>query len=131
MSGDQAAEPLTQIRTSRVALLAVAVLAIGMIPLATASPWLLVLFVVPVVAAVAVVRVGVDVSTTRLTAHGLLGSRRLDWDDVAGLRAGRRGELHAVLRDGGEIRLPITRARHLPVLAAASGGRITDPTSTP
>ena len=89
------------------------------------------LWLVPIAAAVWVLRGGVDVDRDGLPVHALLGSRRLRWDEVAGLRAGRRGELSAVLRDGGAVRLPVVRARHLAVLAAASGGRLPDPGRPP
>ncbi|HYT09728.1 MAG TPA: PH domain-containing protein [Mycobacteriales bacterium] len=116
-----------EIRLPRTALLAVLVLAVCVLPLATASRWLAVLLLVPVAAAAWVVRTGVDVDADGLTVRALLGSRRLRWDEVAGLRVGRRRELTAVLRDAGTVRLPVVRARHLDLLAAASGGRLPEP----
>jgi len=116
-----------QIRTPRSALLAVLVLAICFLPLASAAPWLAVAWLVPLAAGAWVLRGGVDVDRDGLTVRALLGSRRLRWDEVAGLRAGPGGRLSVVLRDGGSVRLPVVRARHLPLVAAASGGRVPDP----
>ena len=112
----------------RSALLAVLALAICTLPLATAAPWLAVLWLLPIGAGVWVLRTGVDVDRDGLTVRAVLGSRRVRWDEVAGLRAEPRGQLAAVLRDGGALRLPGVRARHLPLVSAASGGRVPDPT---
>ena len=116
-----------RVRTPRTALLAVLVLAICVLPLASSAPWLAVLWVLPVAAAGWVVRAGVDVDRAGLTVRALLGSRRLPWAEVAGLRVTGRGRLTAVLRGGGTVRLPVLRPRHLPLVAAASGGRLPAP----
>jgi hypothetical protein len=104
-----------QIRTPRVTLFPVFALAVCTLPLASAAPWLAVLWLLPIAVGAWVLRAGVDVDTGGLTV----------------LSAGRRGQLSAVLRSGGSVRLPVVRARHLPLLAAASGGRVPDPTAAP
>ena len=116
-------------RTSRTALVAVLAFALCVLPLASAAPALAVLWVLPIAAAAWVLRTGVDVDTGGLTVRAVLGSRRIGWDEVAGLAADARGRLSAVRRTGGAVRLPVVRARHLPLLAAASGGRVPDPTA--
>jgi hypothetical protein len=116
-----------RVRTPRTALTAVLVLAICVLPLASSAPWLAVLWLLPVAAAAWVLRAGVDVDRTGLTVRALLGSRRLAWNEVAGLQVGDRGRLVAVLRGGGAVRLPVLRPRHLPLVAAASGGRVPAP----
>ena len=118
-------------RTPRTALLAVGAFALCVLPLATSRPWLAVLWVLPLAAAAWVLRTGVDVDADGLTVRAVAGSRRIRWDEVAGLAADRRGRLSAVLRAGGAIRLPVLRARHLPLLAEASGGRVPDPAAPP
>jgi hypothetical protein len=117
-----------RVRIPRVNLFAVAVAAICTVPLAFASPWLAVLWLLPVAGLLHVVRTGVDADAAGLTAHTMLRSRRLSWDDIAGLRI-RRSRIAAVLRGGSTIRLPVLRPRHLSLLAAASGGRLPDPTA--
>ena len=129
MTGDD--RDVVQIRMPRTALIAVGGFAICVLPLASARPWLAVLWLLPIAAGAWVLRAGVDVDADGLTVRALLRSRRLRWDEVAGLSAGPRGELSAVLRSGGSLRLPVVRARHLPLLAAASGGRVPDPTPAP
>ncbi|HEX6754499.1 MAG TPA: PH domain-containing protein [Mycobacteriales bacterium] len=126
MTGDGAE---TRFRTPRTALVAVLAFALCVLPLASAAPALAVLWVLPIAAAAWVLRTGVDVDSGGLTVRAVLGSRRIGWDDVAGLAADARGRLSAVLRTGGAVRLPVVRARHLPLLAAASGGRVPDPTA--
>ena len=116
-----------RIRTPRTALMAVLVLAICVLPLASSAPWLAVLWLLPLTAAAWVLRAGVDVDRTGLTVRALLGSRRLPWTEVAGLRVGDRDRLVAVLRAGGTVRLPVLRPRHLALVAAASGGRMPTP----
>ena len=116
-----------RVRTPRTALMAVLVLAICVLPLASSAPWLAVLWLLPIAAAAWVLRAGVDVDRTGLTVRALLGSRRLPWTEVAGLRVGDRDRLVAVLRAGGTVRLPVLRPRHLALVAAASGGRMPAP----
>jgi hypothetical protein len=120
--------PQLRVRIPRVNLFAVAVAAICTVPLAFASPWLAILWLLPVAGLLHVVRTGVDADAAGLTAHTMLRSRRLSWDDIAGLRI-RRSRIAAVLRGGSTIRLPVLRPRHLSLLAAASGGRLPDPTA--
>ena len=115
-----------QIRTTRVALIAVGFAALCLSPLAVYKPWTLPLFLIPVVVAAWVVRAGVDVDPSGLTVRALVGERRVDWARVRGLRVRPRGAVEVVLLDGPAIRLPSVRARHLPVIAAASGGHVPD-----
>ncbi|MEN3359102.1 MAG: hypothetical protein V7637_3084 [Mycobacteriales bacterium] len=120
--------PTIRIRPTRTMLLAVLIFAFCVLPLAGASGWLLILLALPLVALAWVLRVGVDVGPDAITVRALLGRRRIPWADVAGLRAGRRGDLWLVLATGRRLRLPTARARHLPAIAAASGGHLPDPT---
>ena len=120
--------PQLRVRIPRVNLFAVVVAAICTVPLAFASPWLAILWLLPVTGLLHVLRAGVDADADGLTAHTMLRSRRLSWDDIAGLRI-RRSRIAAVLRGGSAVRLPVLRPRHLSLLAAASGGRLPDPTA--
>ena len=108
-------------------LLPVVVLALCLLPVALFSPWALLVMVVPLLVALWVLRVGVTVDDDGIVAQSLVGSRRLAWTELAGIRvdAGRR--LWLVTTRGTEVRLPVLRARDLPRLAALSGGRISVP----
>jgi hypothetical protein len=116
-----------RLRTSRTALLPVLLLALCMIPAAAAARWGALLFLLPAVAAVRVLRVGVDVGGDGVTARSLAGARHVPWHRIAGLRVGRRATLWLVTTEGTQVRLPGLRVRDLPRLAAASGGRIPAP----
>ncbi|MGY1728668.1 PH domain-containing protein [Geodermatophilus sp. SYSU D01062] len=118
---------LARMRLSRVALLPVVFLAVCVLPFAAASPWAALVLLLPLLAAVWVLRVGVDVDEEAITTRGLLGQRRVPWDDLAGIRVGRNARLVLVTAGGGEVRLPVLRARDLPRLAGWSGGRFDVP----
>ena len=118
---------LARMRLSRVALLPVVFLAVCVLPFAAASPWAALVLLFPLLAAVWVLRVGVDVDDVAITTRGLLGQRRVAWDDLAGIRVGRNARLRLVTTAGREVRLPVLRARDLPRLASWSGGRIDVP----
>jgi hypothetical protein len=112
---------------SRAALLPVVVLAICVLPLANATPWLLLALVVPLAVAVWVFRVGVDVGEDAVTVRSLVGVRTVPWSELAGVRVGERGDLWLVTTADTQVRLPVLRARDLPRLSALSGGRIDVP----
>ncbi len=118
---------LARMRMSRTALLPVFALFVCAVPLASAAWWGLFVLLIPLVAAAWVLRVGVDVDGEAVTARSLVGSRRVPWSELAGIRAGDRGALWLVTTRGTEVRLPVLRARDLPRLAALSGGRIDVP----
>ncbi|MCA0146472.1 PH domain-containing protein [Blastococcus sp. LR1] len=117
-------EAPARLRMNRTALVPVALLALCVVPLAFAAPWLPVLLLIPVGVAAWVLRTGVDIDDEGLTLQALLGRRRVPWTDVAGIRVARRGDLWLVTTAGTELKLPVMRARDLPQLAALSGGRI-------
>lgn len=111
-------------RMNRTSLLAVLVVAVCLVPLAAASAWLLLLLVVPVVLAAWILRTGFDVDDEAVTIRSLLGSRRVPWPEIAGVRVGERADLWLVTTRGTDVLLPAVRARDLPALSRASDGRI-------
>ena len=120
-------------RMPRSALVPVLVLALCILPTAAVTGWTLLLLLIPVLVAVGVLRRGADVGDEGITARAVLGSRTVRWTDLAGIRVGERGELWLVTTAATEVRLPVVRARDLPALAGASGGRLevpSPPTST-
>ena len=118
---------LARMRLSRVTLLPVVFLAVCVLPFAAASPVAALVLLLPLLAAVWVLRVGVDVDDAGITTRGLLGRRRVEWDDLAGIRVERSARLRLVTRGGREVPLPVLRARDLPRLAGWSGGRFDVP----
>jgi hypothetical protein len=86
-----------------------------------------VLYLLPLILAIWVVRTRTVVGPETLTAYRIWGTRRIAWSDLVGLRVDDGSRIWAVQHGGDEVRLPALRARHLPVLAAISGGRLPAP----
>jgi hypothetical protein len=106
------------------ALLGVFGLIVCMTPVAFGVPGLQVLYLVPLALAVWIVRTRTVVDPDTVVTYRVWRSRRIVWSDLAGLRVDDQSRVFAVLRTGDEVGLPAVRARHLPVLAAVSGGRL-------
>jgi hypothetical protein len=111
------------------ALLGVFGLIVCMTPVAFGIPGLQVLYLVPLSVAIWLVRARTVVGPDTVVVHRMVGSQRVVWSDLQGLRIDERSRVWAVLHDGEEVRLPAVRARDLPLLAAASRGRLPDPLS--
>ena len=115
-------------RVPTTGLLPVGLLAICESPVvASTSPVFALLYLVPIVLAAWILRTRTVVDSEQLHTRSLFGSRTLPWADIRSLKLPRRGWVNAVL-DGDELApLPGVRTRHLPMLAAQSGGRLADP----
>jgi membrane protease YdiL (CAAX protease family) len=109
------------------ALLGVFGLIVCMTPVAFGAPGLQVLYLLPLILAIWVVRTRTVVGPETLTAYRIWGTRRIAWSELVGLRVDDRSRIWAVLQGGDEVGLPALRARHLPLLAAISGGRLPAP----
>lgn len=112
------------IRLPLTALLGIFGLIVCMTPVAFGVPGLQVLYLVPLSLGFWVVRTRTVVGPDTVVAHRVWGSQQMTWSDLAGLRVDDQSRVWAVLQGGGEVGLPAVRARHLPVLAAVSGGRL-------
>ncbi|HEX8759460.1 MAG TPA: PH domain-containing protein [Pseudonocardiaceae bacterium] len=109
------------------ALIGVFGLTVCVTPVALGAPGLQVLYLVPLGVALWLVRTRTVVDRDTMVAHRVVGSRRITWSELHGLRIDDRSRVWAVLHDGEEVGLPAVRARDLPLLAALSGGRLPDP----
>ncbi len=74
-----------------------------------------------------IVRYRTTADRDTVTARTLLSSATVRWDDIDGLRFGRRSWAMARRRDGSELSLPAVTFATLPLLTAASGGRVPNP----
>ncbi len=108
-------------------LLPLVLLTLCLLPVLLLSPWALLLLLVPLLLALWVLRVGVSIGDDGIGVQSLVGSRRVAWRDLAGIRVGERGQLWLVTTRRTELRLPVLRARDLPWLATVSGGRFPAP----
>ncbi len=108
--------------------LAVGFLTLGMLSLVFAGPgWFALLLVIPMLVSLAISRYRTIADRDNVTARTLLGSETVRWDDIDGLRFGRRSWALARRRDGSELSLPAGTFATLPLLTAASGGRVPNP----
>jgi len=101
----------TRFRYPRTAYIAAGLLAICLTPMVR-NGWLALLYVIPVIAVAYIARTGTDADHSGLTVRTLLGSERLSWSQVSGLRVGGHGELYAVIGDQ-QMRLPTARVGDL------------------
>ena len=109
--------------TIAVALVAVA----GALPLLFSVPYFWLSLLIPIAIIVWVLRTRTTVDPDSLTVRTVASSRTVRWDDVRGLRLGKRSSVAAVLADETELTLAAVKVRDLPVLSLASGGRVADP----
>ena len=96
----------TRFGPDKIALLPVLVLLFGALPLAASTPLLLWLLLVPVGAAVWVLRARVLADAEQLEVCNGLGRRTVPWSDVEGLDVPRWTPVRLLLRGG--RRLPLT-----------------------
>jgi hypothetical protein len=109
------------------ALLGVFGLMVCMTPVAFGAPGLQVLYLLPLALGFWLVRTRTVVGPEAVVAYRVWGSQRMTWAELAGLRVDDQSRIWAVLHGGDEVGLPAVRARHLPLLAALSGGRLPAP----
>src|SRR4028119_484351 len=99
---------------NRTALLPVFLLAVCVLPLASAATWTLAFLLVPVLAAAWVLRVGVDVADYGVTVRSLAAARHVPWREVAGIRVAERGDPRLGTTRGPRLPPPARRPRAPP-----------------
>ncbi|MCZ4554409.1 hypothetical protein ABIC28_000790 [Rhodococcus sp. PvR044] len=128
-SSSHTAEPIEQsIHISKLGLLAVGLLAICLSPVVLTKPVpLLLLLLIPVAVAWWMLRVRTTVTAEGLRLRRMFSTENIEWSQIKGFRFPKRGWARADLTDGREVSLPVVTFGRLPQIAAASGGRVTDP----
>lgn len=107
---------------------AVGFLALGLLATVLAGPpWFALLLVIPVILSIVVIRYRTVADRDNVTARTLIGRTTVPWDDIDGLRFGRRAWAVARRRDGTELALPAVTFATLPLLTAVSAGRVPNP----
>jgi hypothetical protein len=114
-------------RPPRLILLAAAFLAVCVTPFAFGAPFLWLVYLLPAGVVAWVLLTRTTVTPEAVTVRRWNGTRRVPWASISSLRLADNARVAAVLDDGAELPLPSVGVRDLPRLAAASGGRITDP----
>ncbi|MBX7430672.1 PH domain-containing protein [Mycobacterium sp. Y57] len=116
------------VKISPVAHFAVLLLTIGLLSIVLAAPgWSALLLLIPVALSTMVFRYRTIADHDGVTARTLLRSETTRWDDIDGLRFGRGSWAVAHRRDGTEATLPAVTFSTLPLLTAASDGRVPNP----
>ncbi len=115
---------VVRLQASRISLVPAVVAIVCALPLATASPWLLLVLLLPAAWICYVLRSGVDVDDEGLLVRALFGSLRIPWARISGVLIGKGHQLSVATVDGGAVRLPNLRVRDLPRLHEATGGRL-------
>jgi hypothetical protein len=119
--------PKAVFRVPGIAMLAVALLLICIVPAAFAAPGLQLLLLIPLALAFWIVRMRTTATGEGLTVRTLFAKRELAWSQLKGLALSERGTVRAVTTGDEQIALPSVRTRHLPVLSLVSDGRVGDP----
>ncbi|WP_019854923.1 PH domain-containing protein [Actinopolyspora mortivallis] len=122
--------PRMVFRFTRVAVLVILVVAVGISPAAMALPWLSVLYVIPLGLLYWIFRIRTVVDRSGVTARTLFRTRHLEWSEIRALSLDERRWVRAVTDTERGIVLPVVRVRDLPRLSVLSGGRIRDPLAT-
>lgn len=117
-------QPALRVRTTRIALLGVLGLFVCVTPVAFATTWLLILYVVPLAIGFWVVRAGADIDAEGITVRAIFGQRHYTWSQVRGVTVDRRGALLLAVDGDRLVRVPVARSRDLEAISEASGGRI-------
>jgi len=122
VSDERSAESGTRFAIARPAYFAVGLLAVGTTALVQ-RPALLVLYLIPLAAALYVARTSTSVDADGLTVRAMFGRRTLPWAEVRGLSVSGNA-IYAVATDGAALRLPCVRVSDLARLSRSSGGHV-------
>jgi hypothetical protein len=85
------------------------------------------LLVLPVIASTIIIRYRTVADRDSVTARTLVSSTTAPWSEVDGLRFDKSSWALARRKDGSEFRLPAVTFATLPLLAAATDGRVPNP----
>lgn len=87
----------------------------------------LAVLVVPALISVAIERLRTTADTDTVTARTLLGSQTMPWSQIEGLKFTRGRWARACRGNTGDVLLPAVTFSTLPVLTAASDGKVPNP----
>jgi hypothetical protein len=107
--------------------LAVGFFSLGLLIPVLAWPPSIPLLIIPVVLSALIIRLRTVADDQGVTVRTLLGSQRVRWDDIDGLRFHRGSWARARLKSGTELRLPAVTFATLPQLSEVSSGRVPNP----
>lgn len=102
-------------------------LALGILSFVFYQPALAPLLIVPALGSYALVRLRTTVDAESVQVRTLTSTRTLRWEQIKGLGFDRQTWARAELVDGDAVRLPAVTFSTLPILSAASNGRVPNP----
>lgn len=117
----------TVIKVSPMAHLAVAFTTLGLLVPVLTWPLTAPLLIIPVLLSALVIRLRTVVDRRGVQVRSLWSSQAVCWDDIDGLRFNKGSWARAQLKDGTQLRLPAVTFATLPLLAAASEGKVPNP----
>lgn len=117
-------QTVVRLKMNRISLVPAVVAVVCALPLATASPWLLFVLLLPAAWITYVMRSGVDVDDQGLTVRAMFGSALIPWTRITGLLIGKNQSVSVATVQGTTVALPNLRVRDLPRLYEATGGRL-------
>ncbi len=126
MPSDPDKKPVV-INISPMAHFAVGFFALSLLVLVAVWPVSAVLLLIPLVLSLLIIRWRTVADTDTVTARTLRGSTTMRWEDIDGLRFEKSSWARAHLKAGDDVPLPAVTFSTLPLLAAASGGRVPNP----
>ncbi|MEE6140010.1 PH domain-containing protein [Mycobacterium sp. 050128] len=107
--------------------LAVGFLTLGLLIPVLAWPLSTPLLLIPVLLSALIIRLRTVADNRGVTVRNLVNSQAVAWDDIDGLRFHRGSWARAKLKSGADLRLPAVTFATLPLLTAASAGRVPNP----
>jgi hypothetical protein len=125
---DQGSTAPIVVKISPMAHLAVGFFTLGLLALVLAKPAVFApLLVLPVIASTIIIRYRTVADRDGVTTRTLVSSTTAPWSEVDGLRFDKSSWALARRKDGSEFRLPAVTFATLPLLAAATDGRVPNP----
>lgn len=117
MSTTQTEPSTARLRFTRTAYIPLVVAVICAMPLALGlGPWGLLVLVPFVAIAIAIHRLGVDITTDEVRVRALLSTLRVPRKDLTGFAISKQRQVQLVRTDGSTVHLPTVRPRDLPTL---------------
>ncbi|CPR85671.1 low molecular weight protein antigen 6 [Mycobacteroides abscessus subsp. abscessus] len=126
-NGGMAEAKRTVIRTSPMAHFVTGFLALGMLSFVLALPILAPLLLIPIGLSYAIARYRTAVNTESAQIRTLTSTKTVPWSQIEGLTFDKHAWAQAKLTDGSTIRFPGVTFSTLPILSAASNGRVPNP----
>ena len=116
-------------RVPAVGILAALLLAASATPIAVTLRYGWLIYLVPLVIIVFIMRTRTIADANGVVARTFFGRTVIPWESLRSLRVQEKSWVKAVLDDDREVTLPAVRTGSLPLLSQVSGGVVPDPSA--